>query len=204
MYNLNSPLAWLTLPKQVADESRCSIAVLPNFISPTAAKALTNECIEQLDWQQKQIRLFGRWIDQPRLICGYGSRAYRYSGLTIEPRELPISLAMMRQAVSSVCGTDFNSVLGNYYRNGDDYMGWHQDNEAALGEEPTIASVSLGQRRKFVFKHKLTSAKHELWLDSGSLLVMAGAIQHHWMHALPKTKVGQQLRLNFTFRNIVA
>jgi alkylated DNA repair dioxygenase AlkB len=204
MYNLNSPLAWLTLAKQVADESRCSIAVLPNFIMPTAAKALINECIEQLDWQQKQIRLFGRWIDQPRLICGYGSRAYRYSGLTIEPRELPTSLDMMRQAVSSVCGAEFNSVLGNYYRNGDDYMGWHQDNEAALGEEPTIASVSLGQRRKFVFKHKLTSAKHELWLDSGSLLVMAGAIQHHWMHALPKTKVAQQLRLNFTFRNIVA
>ena len=82
-------------------------------------------------------------------------------------------------------------------------MGWHQDNEVALGVDPMIATLTLGQKRKFVFKHKTTAVKHELWLESGSLLVMAGSLQHQWLHALPKTKLAMQPRLNFTLRNIV-
>jgi alkylated DNA repair dioxygenase AlkB len=190
------------LPKQSEDEAPCYIALLTDFVHADAQPSLMRSLIDQLDWQQRKIQLFGRRINQPRLVCGYGSKPYRYSGLTIDANEPPNVLAQMLAAVSKHTATAFNSVLGNYYRNGDDYMGWHQDNEAVLGKDPTIASLTLGQRRKFVFKHKTTAAKQELWLESGSLLVMAGSIQHYWMHALPKTKRAHSLRLNFTFRQI--
>jgi alkylated DNA repair dioxygenase AlkB len=183
-------------------EGSCQYALLSDFVRPDWQSELMRGLIEQLDWQQRQIRLFGRLIDQPRLVCGYGSQEYRYSGLTIKAGEPPRLLADMHMAVSRMSQTRFNSVLGNYYRNGDDYMGWHQDNEASLGKNPTIASVTLGQRRKFVFKHKSMAVKRELWLESGCLLIMAGSIQHHWLHALPKTKKANQPRLNFTFRYI--
>ena len=99
--------------------------------------------------------------------------------------------------------TPFNSVLLNLYRDGQDSMGWHSDAEPELGRNPVIASVSLGAVRRFVLRHKKRKEQHlALELEPGSVLVMAGALQHHWRHALPKTRQVVGPRINLTFRLI--
>jgi alkylated DNA repair dioxygenase AlkB len=81
-------------------------------------------------------------------------------------------------------------------------VGWHSDDEKELGREPVIASVSLGGERKFVFKHKRNSEKVEIILAAGSLLIMKGTCQQHWVHSLPKSKKVPDPRINLTFRTI--
>jgi len=97
---------------------------------------------------------------------------------------------------------NFNACLFNYYPTGDDGMGYHADNESELGNEPIIASVSLGATRKFVFKHRITKEKVEIPLQNGQLIVMRGQTQRHWLHSLPKTKKVTEGRINLTFRHI--
>jgi alkylated DNA repair dioxygenase AlkB len=106
--------------------------------------------------------------------------------------------------VESHCGETFNSVLANLYRDGRDSVGWHSDDEPALGAEPVIASVSLGVARMFYMKHKSEKADWKILLTRGSLLLMKSATQRYWKHALPKDKKIQEPRINLTFRRTVA
>ncbi len=179
------------------------IGYAPQFIAPSEHQALFERCQNELDWQQLNIRMFGKSIPQPRLTCAFGSRSYTYSGLTLQQRQPPQLLSELQSRIELQCELSFNTVLGNLYRDGEDYMGWHQDNEPELGDQPVIASLTLGERRKFVFKHKQAKQKVEYWLEPGSLLVMAGATQHYWQHALPKSKRITKPRINFTFRRII-
>ena len=97
----------------------------------------------------------------------------------------------------------FNSCLLNYYRNGQDSMGWHQDNEKSLGANPTIVSASFGGERLFKLKHIADKKlKHDVFLKDRSLFIMAGETQHYYKHALPKTQQIVQPRINLTFRNV--
>ena len=109
-----------------------------------------------------------------------------------------IELLLAEQQMSA----NFNACLFNYYPTGDDGMGYHADNESELGNEPIIASVSLGATRKFVFKHRITKEKVEIPLQDGQLIVMRGQTQRHWLHSLPKTKKVTEGRINLTFRHI--
>ncbi len=142
----------------------------------------------------------------PRLTAWYADRGliYRYSGVTHKAIEWTETLAEIRRAVEAAAGTPFNSVLLNFYRNGQDSIGYHADDEPELGINPVIASISLGSVRQFVLKHKKSGEKINYLLAHGSLLVMGGTCQHHWMHGLPKTKVEVAERMNLTFRNIIA
>lgn len=158
--------------------------------------------VDELDWEQKHLVMFGREVAEPRLSAWYGDEAYTYSGITLEPRPFTPTLERLKAICEHEAGTPFNSVLVNLYRNGDDSMGWHADDEPELGTEPVIASLSLGATRRFKFRHRRTREVIEHDLTGGSLLVMSGASQSGWMHSIPKQKRVIDARVNLTFRSI--
>jgi alkylated DNA repair dioxygenase AlkB len=108
----------------------------------------------------------------------------------------------LKQMVEEFAGTTFNSCLLNLYHNGDEGMGWHSDDEESIGKNNTIASLSLGAERKFLFKHKQTKQIVSLVLEHGSLLIMKDVTQANWLHSLAKSKNVTQPRINLTFRTI--
>jgi len=112
-------------------------------------------------------------------------------------------LSAIKQKIEARCQTAFNSVLANLYRNGQDSMGYHADNEKELGVNPVIASLSLGETRLFKLRHKKRREQLDILLEHGDLLIMAGELQHHWLHALPKSRQEKAPRINLTFRNVL-
>lgn len=187
------------LPMQNAD-----VEYFPNWLSHKHAKHLMAYFIEQLQWQQPSIVLYGKERKIPRLQAWYGdaNSQYEYSKLKMEPLPWETRLAKLKYACEQKCGTVFNSVLANWYRNGSDSMGLHSDNEVELGPEPMIASVSLGQTRRFTFKNIETKETYRIGLEHGSLLVMKGKTQQYWQHGINKSRTQSGARLNFTFRQI--
>jgi len=181
------------------------VCYLVNWIDPVEASRVFAELERQLDWRQRPIRMFGREVLQPRLVCFYGTSGvrYRYSGVTLEAQPWGGVLEALAGRLSESLGESFNSVLCNFYRDGRDSMGWHADNEPELGREPVIASLSLGQARRFRFKPRGGGASRHLDLEHGSLLIMSGDLQHHWLHELPKSRRATGPRINLTFRRIV-
>ena len=176
-----------------------------DFLAPPVAGELFSQLHDEIAWETHHLRLFGRDVASPRLSCWIGDpdARYRYSGTQFLPRPWSTTLAALRAQVAVATGAAFNSVLANLYRDGCDGMGWHSDNEPELGPAPVIASLSLGAPRRFVLKHR-RDADHRLAIElpSGSLLVMRGATQSHYRHALPKTARPVAARINLTFRQI--
>lgn len=146
--------------------------------------------------------MFGRMVDSPRLSAWIGDEeaTYRYSGVPFAPRSWSSSLLALRDRVAEACGARFNSVLANLYRNGNDRMGWHSDDERELGAAPVIASVSLGAARSFRFRAKAGGDALAIELAHGSLLRMAGDTQRLYKHELPVRKRVAGPRINLTFR----
>ncbi|MBA5760997.1 alpha-ketoglutarate-dependent dioxygenase AlkB [Vibrio sp. 404] len=178
------------------------VLYLEGFLSQQEADKLYHFMYNKMPWRQESIVLFGRDVLQPRLQAWFSEHAYQYSGLLLQPNPMPQPISALKTKCEQICGQTFNSVLLNLYRDGQDYMGWHQDNEKELGHSPIIASISLGAERKFTLKHKDNKQKLDYKLSHGSLFVMAGEIQHYWKHALPKTKLVSEPRVNLTFRYI--
>ncbi|PSV34605.1 MULTISPECIES: alpha-ketoglutarate-dependent dioxygenase AlkB [unclassified Photobacterium] len=174
----------------------------PQFLNLQQSEQYFQQLKNELNWQQEHITLFGRSVLQPRLQTWLGDAVYTYSGLTMHPQPWTSAILDLKAQCEQQAKTSFNSVLGNLYRDGEDYMGWHQDNERELGHQPVIASLSFGVTRQFVFKHKTTKEKIAFQLTPGSLLIMAGETQQYWQHALPKTKRVNEPRINLTFRYI--
>ncbi|MEZ8144360.1 alpha-ketoglutarate-dependent dioxygenase AlkB [Enterovibrio sp. FF113] len=175
----------------------------PDFVDESEASTLFDALLSTLPWQQLPIKMYGREVLQPRLQAWFGDCGYTYSGLALSPARFPPLIEQLKSRCERVSGTVFNSVLANLYRDGQDYMGWHQDNEPELGAEPSIASLTFGEARRFVLKHIHTGEKREFELGSGSLLIMAGKTQSYWQHTLPKTAKMKGPRVNLTFRNII-
>jgi alkylated DNA repair dioxygenase AlkB len=159
--------------------------------------------IAQTDWRSESITLWGKQFLQPRLTAWHGDKPYTYSGLTMVPAPWTPLLAELRAAVEAATGRQFNSVLLNYYRNERDSMGMHSDDEAELGPEPAIASVSFGATRTFILRHKASKRSVKLPLTSGSMLLMAGRTQANWAHGINKETRSCGPRLNLTFRKII-
>jgi alkylated DNA repair dioxygenase AlkB len=153
-------------------------------------------------WKAETIFLFGREVAQPRLSAWYGERRYTYSGRTFEPLPFTALQLEIKHAVEAASGKRFNSVLLNYYRNEQDSMGFHSDDEPELGSQPAIASVSFGATRTFILKHKKQAKTVKLDLTDGSLLLMAGKLQHAWRHGINKERKPCGARINLTFRLI--
>lgn len=181
------------------------IALDARWLAEADADRLLDALREGIPWEIHHIRLFGREHASPRLSCWIGDpgTGYRYSGSYFEPHPWPPELARLRERLDAGLGVGFNSVLANLYRDGRDCMGWHSDDEAELGPAPVIASVSLGATRRFVLKHRgEPQRKLEIALPHGSLLVMSGATQRNYRHALPRTAKPVRERINLTFRRI--
>jgi alkylated DNA repair dioxygenase AlkB len=179
---------------------------IPGFLPPDRADALFTNLLEGTPWRQDDIRIFGKTYPQPRLTALYGvsGRTYTYSGITMHPEPFPPALENLRSSIEARSGQTFTTCLLNLYRDGEDSNGWHADNERELGPNPFIASVSLGQTRAFHLKHRTDpSLRFKLLLEHGSLLIMGGAMQHHWLHQVPKTRKPVGQRINLTFRKII-
>lgn len=179
----------------------------PDFLGPDASAQLLRDLTEQIPWEQKPIKVYGREVMQPRLVSWAGDVPYRYSGQTLPPRALPPILAKLNEQMRDLTGVPFNHVLLNRYRNGRDYMASHADNEPELGYCPIIAALSLGAHRKFRLTPKFTHDKRlrrrlrvNVPLSNGSLMVMGGRMQHTWRHEVPKTLKIKEERINLTFR----
>jgi alkylated DNA repair dioxygenase AlkB len=159
---------------------------------------------EQIAWEQHQLTLYGRSMPTPRLTAWIGDNAYRYSGIVNEPAPWPEALASLQERLRQELGVDFNSCLANLYRDGTDSMGYHSDNEPELGQRPTIASISLGNRRRFVLRHRTTGERWSWDLGQGDLLVMRDESQSDYAHAVPKTSRPVGPRMNLTYRRFQA
>ena len=174
----------------------------PRFFNPVDSERMFRSIMDETPWEARHIILFGKEVPQPRLACWYGDLAYSYSGITLDPRPMTPTLLEIKQRCEEATSTQFNSVLVNLYRDGQDSMGLHADDEPELGSEPVIASVSFGAERNFRLRHRLTKELQQVSLASGSLLVMSGLSQACWMHDIPKTKKFVEPRINLTFRYI--
>jgi len=183
---------------------------VPGFLRPREANAVYTQLHGETHWQQPVVRLFGREIPSPRLAAWYGDDGadYAYSGVVYSPLNWTPLLTGLKSRVEDYCSARFNSVLLNLYRDENDSMGWHADDESELGPTPLIASLSLGASRRFRMqckKHKYQ--RLELMLDCGSLLLMRHPCQRDWRHSLPKQspKSGPCAgRINLTFRQVHA
>jgi alkylated DNA repair dioxygenase AlkB len=161
--------------------------------------------MQNILWKNDEVILFGKHIVTKRKTAWYGDSDYLYAYSNITKQALPWTkeLSGLKQMVEEFAGVKFNSCLLNLYHNGNEGMGWHSDDEKSLGKNNTIASLSFGAERKFLFKHKQTKQIISLVLEHGSLLIMKAATQRNWLHSLPKSKNIVQPRINLTFRTIV-
>lgn len=177
----------------------------PAFLSRPEADTLFDELVASIAWQTEELALYGKRILVPRLVAWYGDRGavYRYSGVHHEPMPWSRRLLELRELVAGATQHSFNSVLANYYRNGNDSMGWHADKEPELGVNPVIASLSFGAARLFKLQHNKQKQIVDVVLEHGSLLLMCGSLQHHWRHCVPKTRQAVGGRINLTFRRII-
>jgi alkylated DNA repair dioxygenase AlkB len=182
------------------------VIIYQNFFEQLESEQLFNELISNMNWRQDKIKMFGKEFDQPRLTAWYGDegKSYKYSGIIMNPESWIPALLLIKERIEKVIELNFNSVLVNLYRNGKDYVSWHSDDEPELGNNPTIASVSLGETRRFQLRHKSNKNLDtvEIALNHGSLLIMKGSTQHFWKHQVPKTSKLLKARINLTFRVI--
>lgn len=159
---------------------------------------------ETVPWESHTIRMFGKEYPQPRLVAWFGDphSEYSYSGLAMTVRPWIPVVQDLREIAERYAGVAFNSVLINLYRNGDDKVSWHRDNEPELGSTPTIASMSLGSVRRFKFRHLDSKEVVSVDLAPGSLVVMSGLSQTCWEHEVPRQAAVSDPRINLTFRQV--
>jgi len=181
------------------------ISYYPNLFSAEESVKLFNLLYKETPWKQDDIVVFGKKYKQPRLTALYGEKnmPYTYSGITMYPSTFTKTLLQLKNKIEKITSIQFNAVLLNLYRDGNDSVGWHSDNEEELGANPEIASLSFGTERMFhLRKTEDKILQKKILLQNGSLLLMKGKTQHFWQHQIPKSKKISQPRINLTFRVI--
>ena len=182
------------------------VTLYPLLFSQAEANQLFAVLRRDILWRQEAIRVYGRVHQQPRLTAWYGepNTVYSYSGITLNATPWIPALLAIKERIEGVAQATFNSVLLNLYRDGADSMSWHADDEAELGRNPVIGSVSLGQSRVLQLKHKTDKAnRRNIPLSNGSFLLMQGPTQHHWLHCIAKSRQTLGERINLTFRFVL-
>ena len=192
---------------QAFDLPDAEIEYFPSVFAVPRANCLLESLLDKVQWVQNKIRFYGKENPVPRLEAWYGDegKSYAYSGIRMDPNPWIDELLDIKKAIEPIAGTRFNSVLINYYRDGQDRVAWHSDDEKELGQTPVIGSVSLGAERKFKLRHKnyrKNGHQSEIMLAHGSLLMMKGPTQHFWKHEIPRTARTTGKRINLTFRVI--
>ncbi len=176
----------------------------PNFFSKSESDLFLQKLKDEIEWKQESMNMYGKQVDFPRLTAWYGDndKPYSFSGITLQPNVWSKELLEIKEKIEPISNVQFNSVLLNRYRSGNDSISWHTDAEKELGQNPIIASVNFGAKRKFQLRHIETKEKIEIELTHGSLLIMQGELQHFWQHQVPKTSKVVNERINLTFRVI--
>lgn len=177
---------------------------VPDFLSPQEADQLYAHS-QSLAWQQNDIRMFGKWLPVPRQEAIYGDPGCSYfysSSVLLEPLSWTAFLAQLRQRLEAATGFQFAIAIGNRYPSGNHAIGWHADKEKSMGPSPAIASISLGNVRKFSLKPRKGNegTLEHFYLEHGSLLLMLPGCQTTHIHQLPRTKQAVGERINWTFR----
>lgn len=177
-----------------------------NFFDSQRSDEIFQILLNEINWRQDSMKLYGKEIDLPRKTAWYGDqdKSYTFSGIHLNPEPWTLTLLQVKRYIEEVSEVQFNSVLLNLYRHGNDGISWHTDAEPELGENPVIGSVSFGGARRFMFRHRHEQdLKAEVELTHGSFLLMAGETQHFWQHQIPKTSRKVEPRINLTFRIII-
>jgi alkylated DNA repair dioxygenase AlkB len=176
----------------------------PNFFTKSDSDIFLQKLKSEIEWKQESMNMYGKKINFPRLTAWYGDndKPYSFSGITLSPKVWNEELISIKRKIEPIAKVNFNSVLLNLYRDGNDSISWHTDAEKELGINPVIASVNFGATRKFQLRHIKTKKKIEIELTHGSLLIMRGELQHFWQHQVPKTAQKVNERINLTFRVI--
>lgn len=158
--------------------------------------------LDTIHWEHDSVKIFGKTHIAKRKMAWYSTdnQSYTYSNSTKAANIFTDKLLEIKSKIEKISGENYNACLLNLYHNGEEGMGWHADNEPEIVKHSTIASISFGVERKFSFKHRKTKETISLNLENGSLIVMKGEIQDHWLHALPKTTKANGIRINLTFR----
>lgn len=195
-------------PARISLEDGGELLLVEGWLSPSEAATSFDALMAEVPWQQKAISMMGKRVMQPRLVAWHGDpgAVYTYSGTRNDPLPWTPSLAELRRRAEEAAEHTFNSVLANLYRDGRDSMGLHADKEKELGEDPVIASVSLGATRVLQLRYagkKRGVPARDVDLPGGSLLVMRGTTQRFWRHGIPKETAPTGPRINLTFRHIV-
>lgn len=175
----------------------------PDFLDQASADHAFNHLVEELTWEHRSNIIFGKTVLQPRLCAWAGAIPYKFSGQTLEARNPTPTLAALTSKLLEALPHPFNHVVVNRYRDGQDWIAGHSDNERELGYRPLIAAISLGAPRRFDLHRKKGKRRVRLQLEHGSLLVMGGSCQHTWRHALPKQASVTEPRLNLTWRQLM-
>ena len=164
-----------------------------------------DDLFNNIEWRNEEIVMFGKEIISKRKVAFYADDGvdYTYSNKTKKGLSWTSPLLKIKSMVENYTHVNYNGCLLNLYHDGNEAMGWHSDNEKEIIPNSSIASVSIGIERKFSFKNKLSKETVAVQLENGSLLEMKGAIQKHWLHALPKSKKITKPRINLTFRQFL-
>ena len=196
-----------------ANENGSSISVdsdfqdfsyFPKYLDNSSSDKLLETLLERTQWEREILKIYGKSISAPRLTSWFSDPmvSYRYSGKKRIGKPFTPELFQLRQILNARLNVHFNFVLANFYRDGKDYVGWHADDEPDLGSRPLIASISLGESRRFRVRHNSRKVTESIDLVHGSLLIMRGQSQSHFKHCLAKTKRLVNSRINLTFRTI--
>src|SRR3978361_291891 len=183
-----------SLPKDI-------LVYKPEFFNVHESNELMQILLEKTPWKQESQQMYGRIVKTPRLTAWYGDENsyYKFSGSKFTPFPWTEELLLIKSRIEPATGVKFNSVLLNYYRDGNDSVAWHSDDEPELGINPVIASVSFGQVRRFDIRHKQDhNRKYAVYLENGSLLLMKGNLQHDWEHRIAKSTKPMKERVNLT------
>ena len=190
----------------VLNDEHSQVVYHPSFFSEQEADCFFAKLFDEVNFQPDTLKIFGKTINTERLFAWHGDEPfdYAYSGKSRIAESWTPTLIRIKKAIEAVLKQEFNSCLLNYYANGSQGMSWHSDDEKVMQKNGVIASVSLGANRFFDFKHKSLDIRKRVILESGSLLVMQGETQKHYLHQLPKSKKVKEARINLTFRSFVA
>ena len=204
----NSQLSLLDIQSDTSNKSSINtddIKFIPDFLDKTTADMLFSKLKEFDGWRQDSIKIYGKTHPLPRLNCWFATsqEPYKWSGIEMKPIPFTDELKPILERITNETNTNFNTALGNLYRNGKDSVSWHSDDEPDLGRNPVIASLSLGETRRFLLRQKKDhSITKSFDLTHGSLLYMSGNVQNIWEHSIPKTTKDIGIRINLTFRAI--
>ncbi len=199
-------LSFFESPGNGADLPADLLVYKPGVFDAKESETLLKAFIAETPWIQETVQMYGKMIKTPRLTAWYGdnNKSYSYSGNKYHPLPWTDDLLKIKGWIEPIASMQFNSVLLNYYRDGNDSVAWHSDDEYELGFKPVIASVSLGQVRRFDVRNKQDhKLKYSVDLEDGSLLLMKGDLQQFWEHRVPKSTKPMQPRVNLTFRVIL-